>query len=69
MTIELHVTDTELAQLQLLVLQELESSRVELHHTTARPYREYVKQRMDNEISLLKKMEAAHPSTPSPQTA
>ncbi len=54
-------TDDEMAQLHLLVSRELESSRVELHHTAGRPYREYLKQRIAQEKSLIRKLEEALP--------
>jgi hypothetical protein len=62
MSIELQFTDDELAQLHLLLAQELESSRVELHHTAGRPYREYIKRRLDQGEALLHKLESALPS-------
>ena len=37
---EIHFSDDELIQFHLLLSRELESSRVELHHTAGRPYRE-----------------------------
>ena len=61
MPTELQFTDDELAQLHLLVSQDLESSRIELHHTAGQPYREYLKQRMAQQTALLKKMEEALP--------
>ena len=59
MSTEIHFTDDELARLHLLLSQELESSRVELHHTAGRPYREYIRGRMDQEEALLKKLDEA----------
>ena len=61
MTPPLQFTDEELAQLHLLVSQDTESSRVELHHTSGAPYREYIKQRVERGAALLKKMNAALP--------
>lgn len=43
MLIEPRFTQDELAQLHLLLSRELESSRIELHHTAGLPYREYLK--------------------------
>lgn len=54
-------SDAELTQLQLILSQELESSRVELHHTAGRPYREYIKQRIEQEEAMLKKLDDALP--------
>ena len=51
--------DDELALLHLLLSRELESSRVELHHTAGLPYREYIKRRMEQVQALLKKMDNA----------
>jgi len=62
MSIDLRFTDDELARLHLLLTQDLESSRVELHHTAGRPYREYIKQRLAQEEALLAKLENAVPS-------
>ena len=61
MSATLQFTDDELAQIHLLVSQDTESSRVELHHTSATPYREYVKQRVERGDALLKKMNNALP--------
>ena len=47
MSNKLEFTDDELALLHLLLSQDLESSRVELHHTVGIPYREYIKRRME----------------------
>ncbi len=57
MATEPQFTHDELAQLHLLLSQDLESSRIELHHTAGHPYREYLKQRMAQQTALLKKME------------
>ncbi len=61
MPTELQFTNDELAQLHLLVSRDLESSRIELHHTAGQPYREYLKLRMSQQTALLKKMEEALP--------
>ena len=61
---QVQFSDDELAQLHLLLSQELESSRVELHHTAGFPYREYIKARMDQEEALLKKLDAARSMAP-----
>ena len=55
-------TDDELAQLHLLLSQDLESSRVELHHTAGLPYRENIKRRLDRGTALLEKLESILPS-------
>jgi hypothetical protein len=62
MVSELHFTDEELAQLHLLVAQDAEQSRVELHHTSGIPYREYLKQRLAQRRALLEKMNNALPT-------
>jgi hypothetical protein len=61
MPADLQFTDDELAQLHLLVSQDTEKSRVELHHTSGIPYREYIKQRVAQGAALLKKMNDALP--------
>ena len=61
MTTQIQFTDDELAQLHLLVAQDAEKSRVELHHTSGIPYREYIKQRLTQGQALLKKMNDALP--------
>ena len=61
MTTALQFTNDELAQLHLLVSQATESSRVELHHTSGAPYREYVQGRVERGNALLKKMNDALP--------
>ena len=61
MPIDPQFTDDELAQLHLLVAQDTERSRVELHHTSGIPYREYIKQRLAQGNALLKKMNDALP--------
>jgi hypothetical protein len=58
---EIRFSGDELAHLHLLLSQELESSRLELHHTAGLPYREYIKRRMEQEEALLKKLDAAVP--------
>lgn len=55
------LTDDELALLHLLLVQDLESSRVELHYTAGLPYWEYIKRRMEQGQALLKKMNGALP--------
>lgn len=62
MATEIQFTNDELAQLHLLVSQDTESSRVELHHTSGFEYREYVQKRLDRGLALLKKMDEALPS-------
>jgi hypothetical protein len=62
MSNELKLTDDELAQLHLLLSQEVHSSRVELHHTAGLPYREYIKGRLQQDEALLQKLEEALPS-------
>jgi hypothetical protein len=59
---ELQFTDDELAQLHLLLAQDMEITRIELHHTAGLPYREYLKQHLEQGGALLKKMEDAHPT-------
>jgi hypothetical protein len=54
-------TDDELALLHLLLSQDMESSRVELHHTAGLPYREYIKRRMEQGQALLEKMDSVLP--------
>jgi hypothetical protein len=63
----LQFTNDELAQLHLLVSQDLESSRVELHHTAGLPYRDYIKRRMDQGQALLAKMDAVLPALRTPK--
>jgi len=57
----LQFTDDELAQLHLLVAQELESSHIELHHTAGVDYRNYIKARLTRCQALLKKIDDAIP--------
>lgn len=59
---ELHLADDEWAQIHLLVSQDAEKTRVELHHTSGRPYREYLKQRLAQRNALLDKMNNAFPT-------
>ena len=54
-------TNGELAQLHLLLYQDLTSSRIELHQPAHQPYWEYLKRRMAQEMALLKKIEHALP--------
>ena len=61
MTNQIQFTDDELAQLHLLVVQDAEKSRVELHHTSGIPYREYIKQRLAQGQALLKRMNGILP--------
>lgn len=62
MSDKLEFTNDELALLHLLLSQDLESSRVELHHTAGLPYREYIKRRMEQGQVLLEKMDVALPT-------
>ena len=59
---ELRLADVELAQLHLLLAQDMENTRVELHHTAGLPYRDYLKQHLEQGRALLKKMEDALPA-------
>jgi hypothetical protein len=59
MSTELRFSDDELAQLHLLLSQDVESSRVELHHTAGLPYRDYVKRRLERGRALLEKLDSA----------
>jgi hypothetical protein len=59
---KLEFTDDELALLHLLLSQDLESSKVELHHTAGLPYREYIKQRIEQGQALLERMNCALPT-------
>ena len=61
MATDIKFSDDELIQLHLLLSRELESSRVELHHTAGRPYREYIKQRVTQQKALLQKLDSALP--------
>ena len=61
MPAELQFTQDELAHLHLLVSQDTESSRVELHHTSGAPYRDSIKRRVEQGEALLQKMNAARP--------
>jgi hypothetical protein len=62
MSTELRFSDDELAQLHLLLSQDIESSRVELHHTAGLPYRDFVKRRIEQGRALLKKLDDAVPA-------
>ena len=55
-------TPAELAQLHLLVSQDAESCRVELHHRSGISYREYVTRRLGRSTALLKRIDDALPS-------
>ncbi len=61
MATEIQFSDDELIQLHLLLSRALESSRVELNHTAARAYREYIVQCLKQEEGLLKKLGDALP--------
>ena len=50
-------TNSELAQLHLLVTQDVGRTRIELHQEAGQQHREYLKRRMLQEMALLKKME------------
>jgi hypothetical protein len=69
MATDTEFSDDELIQLHLLLSRELESSRVEFHHTAGRPYREYIKQRMLQQEALLKKLDSALPMAHVPASA
>lgn len=62
MTTQIEFTQEELSQIHLLISQDTESSRVELHHTSGLPYRDFIKQRVERGTALLKKMDAANPT-------
>jgi hypothetical protein len=61
MPTNLQFTRDELAQLHLLVSQDIESHRIELHHTCGIPYRDCLKQRLAQGAALLRKMNDALP--------
>ena len=61
MPTDLQFTSAELAQLHLLVAQDTESHRVELHHRSGIPFQEYVTQRLAEDTALLKRMDDALP--------
>ena len=61
MPTDLQFTPAELAQLHLLVAQDNESHRVELHHGSEIPSQEYVTQRLAQGTALLKRMDSALP--------
>lgn len=62
MTPQIEFTNEELSLIHLLISQDTESSRVELHHTSGLPYRDFIKQRVDRGNALLKKMDEAIPT-------
>jgi len=62
MCTEFPFTADELALVQLLVRQDVESSRAELHHTDGFPYREHIKQRIERSSALLKKLDENLPT-------
>jgi hypothetical protein len=62
MTTDVRFNEAELTQLHLLLARDVESSRVELHHTAGFPYRDALKERMERGRELLKKMEQALPA-------
>ncbi len=62
MTATLQMSDEELSLVHLLVSQDAESSRIELRHTGAMPYRELIKRRLDQESKLLARFEEAMPT-------
>jgi len=62
MTPQIEFTNEELSLIHLLISQDTESSRVELHHTSGIPYRDYIKQREERGTALLKKMDEANPT-------
>lgn len=66
---KLEFTEGELTLLHLLLSRDMESSRVELHHTAGLPYRDYIKQRMEQGEALLEKMDAALPMLRSARAA
>ena len=55
-------TPAELTQRHLLVSQEAESCRVELHHKAGHAYQEYVARRLGRSTALLKRMDDALPN-------
>ena len=61
MPTHLQFTPAELAQLHLLVSQDTESRRVELHHRSGIPFQEYVTRRLAQDTALLKRMDGALP--------
>ena len=62
MPTDLHFTPAEMAQLHLLVSQDNESRRVEMHHRSMIPFQRCVRQRLTRSDVLLNKMNAAVPS-------
>ena len=62
MPTELRFADVEVAQLHLLLAQDMENTRIELHHTAGLPYRDYLKGHLEQGRALLKKMEDSLPA-------
>ena len=58
----LQFNPAELAQLHLLVSQDAESSRAELHHRAGLPFQAYVTRRLARSTALLKRMDDALPN-------
>ena len=61
MPAEPRFTNNEMAQLHLFLCQDVANGRLEVRRTVDRPYREYLKRRMVQEMALLEKMEKALP--------
>lgn len=61
MTNDLRLTDLELTRLHSLLAGDIESTRVELHHTDDRAYKDQLKRRSEQDKALLVKMESAAP--------
>ena len=61
MTNDLRLTDLELTRLHSLLAGDIESTRVELHHTDDRAYKDQLKRRSEQDKVLLAKMEFASP--------
>ena len=55
-------TPADLTQLHLLVSQDVESCRVELHHRAWITYQEYVARRLKRSTALLKRIDDALPN-------
>jgi hypothetical protein len=62
MTNDLRLTDLELTRLHSLLAGDIESTRVELHHTDDRAYKDQLKRRSEQDKALLAKMESAAPT-------
>ena len=62
MTNDLRLTDPELTRLHSLLAGDIESTRVELHHTDDRAYKDQFKRRSELDKALLAKMEPASPN-------